>query len=61
MGEFVSDTCSRRPSSLSLTRMGSADYMQGTRLNFKTKEDAIHFAEKQGEQTCSLTPTYEAY
>ncbi|EJF61067.1 NADH-ubiquinone oxidoreductase 21kDa subunit [Dichomitus squalens LYAD-421 SS1] len=26
----------------------SADYMQGTRLNFKTKEDAIHFAEKQG-------------
>ncbi|CAE6469034.1 unnamed protein product [Rhizoctonia solani] len=27
----------------------SADYMQGTRINFKTKEDAIHFAEKQGE------------
>ncbi|EIW59676.1 uncharacterized protein TRAVEDRAFT_46977 [Trametes versicolor FP-101664 SS1] len=26
----------------------SADYMQGTRLSFKTKEDAIHFAEKQG-------------
>ncbi|QRV77607.1 NADH dehydrogenase (ubiquinone) Fe-S protein 4 [Ceratobasidium sp. AG-Ba] len=26
----------------------SADYMQGTRINFKTKEDAIHFAEKQG-------------
>lgn len=22
--------------------------MQGTRLSFKTKEDAIHFAEKQG-------------
>ena len=28
--------------------MGSADYMQGTRLNFKTKEGDIHFAEKQG-------------
>lgn len=26
----------------------SADYMQGTHLKFKTKEDAIHFAEKQG-------------
>ncbi|KAI0736261.1 NADH-ubiquinone oxidoreductase 21kDa subunit [Fomitopsis betulina] len=26
----------------------SADYMQGTRLGFRTKEDAIHFAEKQG-------------
>ncbi|KAG9126053.1 hypothetical protein FRC07_005087 [Ceratobasidium sp. 392] len=26
----------------------SADYMQGTRMNFRTKEDAIHFAEKQG-------------
>ncbi|KAI8986239.1 ETC complex I subunit conserved region-domain-containing protein [Trametes punicea] len=26
----------------------SADYMQGTRLSFRTKEDAIHFAEKQG-------------
>ncbi|KAI9573645.1 Ndufs4, NADH dehydrogenase Fe-S protein 4 [Boletus coccyginus] len=26
----------------------SADYMQGTRLSFKSKEDAIHFAEKQG-------------
>ena len=51
VGEFVSDTRSRLPSSLSLTRTGSADYMQGTRLNFKTKEDAIHFAEKQGEYT----------
>lgn len=27
---------------------GSADYMQGTRMAFATKEDAIHFAEKQG-------------
>lgn len=26
----------------------SADYMQGTRMNFNTKEDAIAFAEKQG-------------
>jgi NADH dehydrogenase (ubiquinone) Fe-S protein 4 len=26
----------------------SADAMQGTRINFKTKEDAIRFAEKQG-------------
>ncbi|MCJ1345094.1 hypothetical protein MMC31_003299 [Peltigera leucophlebia] len=26
----------------------SADCMQGTHINFKSKEDAIHFAEKQG-------------
>lgn len=26
----------------------SADSMQGTHINFKSKEDAIHFAEKQG-------------
>ena len=26
----------------------SADFMQGTHVNFKTKEDAIAFAEKQG-------------
>lgn len=26
----------------------SADFMQGTHLNFKSKDDAIHFAEKQG-------------
>lgn len=26
----------------------SADMMQGTKLNFKSKEDAIHFANKQG-------------
>ncbi|OAQ97780.1 hypothetical protein LLEC1_00539 [Akanthomyces lecanii] len=26
----------------------SGDYMQGTHLSFETKEDAIHFAEKQG-------------
>ena len=28
--------------------MHSADYMQGTRMSFRSKEDAIHFAEKQG-------------
>lgn len=27
---------------------GSADYMQGTRVSFRSKEDAIHFSEKQG-------------
>ncbi|EQL03857.1 NADH dehydrogenase ubiquinone Fe-S protein 4, mitochondrial [Ophiocordyceps sinensis CO18] len=26
----------------------SGDFMQGTHVNFQTKEDAIHFAEKQG-------------
>ncbi|KDR82834.1 hypothetical protein GALMADRAFT_238437 [Galerina marginata CBS 339.88] len=26
----------------------SADYVQGTRLSFRSKEDAMHFAEKQG-------------
>ena len=26
----------------------SGDVMQGTHVNFKSKEDAIHFAEKQG-------------
>ncbi|KAJ3769569.1 Ndufs4, NADH dehydrogenase Fe-S protein 4 [Lentinula raphanica] len=29
----------------------SADYMQGTRMSFRSKEDAIHFAEKQGTDT----------
>ena len=33
---------------LLMARAHSADYMQGTRLGFRTKEDAIHFAEKQG-------------
>lgn len=26
----------------------SGDFMQGTKMNFKSKEDAIRFAEKQG-------------
>lgn len=33
-----------------------ADYMQGTRMSFKSKEDAIHFAEKQGVLSL-LSPT----
>lgn len=31
-----------------------ADYMQGTSLKFKTEEDAVLFAEKQGEEKFSL-------
>jgi NADH dehydrogenase (ubiquinone) Fe-S protein 4 len=30
----------------------SADYMQGTRITFRSKEDAIRFAEKQGGEIC---------
>lgn len=30
------------------TNDDSADYMQGTRLTFRSQEDAVHFAEKQG-------------
>ena len=32
-----------------------ADYVQGTRLSFRSKEDAIHFAEKQGKSPVSLS------
>jgi len=35
----------------------SADYMQGTNLKFRTKEDAIHFAEKQGWDYYVQQPT----
>ncbi|KAF8315920.1 hypothetical protein DL93DRAFT_819875 [Clavulina sp. PMI_390] len=35
----------------------SADYMQGTRVSFNTKEDAIHFAEKQGWDYFIQQPT----
>jgi len=35
----------------------SADYMQGTRISFKSKEDAIHFAEKQGWDYYVQPPT----
>ncbi|KAG8926690.1 hypothetical protein FRC02_008724 [Tulasnella sp. 418] len=34
----------------------SADYMQGTNIKFKTKEDAIYFAEKQGRIRGLLMP-----
>ncbi|KAI0297707.1 ETC complex I subunit conserved region-domain-containing protein [Russula brevipes] len=33
----------------------SADYVQGTRLSFRSKEDAIHFSEKQGESYLSFS------
>lgn len=29
--------------------------MQGTRTSFRSKEDAIHFAEKQGANLCPVT------
>jgi NADH dehydrogenase (ubiquinone) Fe-S protein 4 len=29
----------------------SADYMQATHVKFNTKEDAIHFCEKQGQSS----------
>ena len=35
----------------------SGDFMQGTHLNFKTKEDAIAFAEKQGYEYFVQEPT----
>ncbi|KAF8073727.1 Ndufs4, NADH dehydrogenase Fe-S protein 4 [Lyophyllum atratum] len=34
----------------------SADYVQGTRITFRTKEDAVHFAEKQGWDYYVQTP-----
>lgn len=36
----------------------SADYMQGTRMHFNTKEDAIAFAEKQGMLFVNRAWTY---
>ncbi|KAJ6477374.1 NADH-ubiquinone oxidoreductase 21kDa subunit [Mycena vitilis] len=35
----------------------SADYMQGTRLTFKSQEDAVHFAKKQGWDYYVQPPT----
>jgi hypothetical protein len=37
--------------------------MQGTRLSFRSKEDAIHFAEKQGNSLipCHLTSLYSVF
>ena len=48
MGEFVSAQRVQHTQRSALMCNRSADYMQGTRLSFRTKEDAIHFAEKQG-------------
>lgn len=39
----------------------SADGMQGTHLKFKTKEDAIHFAEKQGYEYYVQEPNVRAF
>lgn len=36
----------------------SADYMQGTRVLYSTKEDAIRFAEKQGRLLYYLEKTH---
>jgi NADH dehydrogenase (ubiquinone) Fe-S protein 4 len=36
----------------------SADYMQGTSLKFRTREDAIHFCEKQGWDYLVTEPHY---
>lgn len=36
----------------------SGDYMQGTHINFKTKEDAIRFADKQGYEYFVQEPNY---
>jgi hypothetical protein len=38
-----------------------ADYMQGTRQSFRTKEDAIAFAERQGRLSIALTSTSPIY
>lgn len=35
----------------------SADYMQGTRVTFETKEDAMRFAERQGWDYYVQPPT----
>lgn len=39
----------------------SGDFMQGTRLEFKTKEDAIAFAEKQGYEYFVQEPNVRAF
>lgn len=39
----------------------SADHMQGNHLWFKTKEDAIHFAEKQGYEYYVQEPNVRAF
>jgi hypothetical protein len=49
MGQFVSDWDKILTETLVKHGRCRADYMQGTRLTFRTKEDAMHFAEKQGQ------------
>ncbi|KAI1433666.1 putative NADH-ubiquinone oxidoreductase 18 kDa subunit [Xylaria sp. CBS 124048] len=39
----------------------SGDFMQGTKLEFKTKEDAIRFAEKQGYEYFVQEPNTRAF
>lgn len=39
----------------------SGDFMQGTKLEFKSKEDAIAFAEKQGYEYFVQEPTKRAF
>ncbi|KAJ2995166.1 hypothetical protein NUW58_g1350 [Xylaria curta] len=39
----------------------SGDFMQGTRIEFKTKEDAIRFAEKQGYEYFVQEPNERAF
>ncbi|KAI0006801.1 ETC complex I subunit conserved region-domain-containing protein [Xylariaceae sp. FL0662B] len=39
----------------------SGDYMQGTKIEFKTKEDAIAFAEKQGYEYFVQEPNERAF
>lgn len=39
----------------------SADFMQGTKLEFKTKEDAVAFAEKQGYEYFVQEPNERAF
>jgi len=39
----------------------SADHMQGTHIWFKTKEDAIYFAEKQGYEYYVQEPNVRAF
>lgn len=36
----------------------SADEMQGTRIHFRTKEDAVRFAEKQGYEYSVQEPNH---
>lgn len=36
----------------------SADFMQGTHMTFKSKEDAVKFAEKQGYEYFVQEPNY---